>query len=171
MININWFGRGILVIYLLLQFAIKTALVAQMESTNPTTHVMGSSVASITIRLTYLISCTANFPDRSAYWDNIKGFCVYNSSTCDPTYIYDFWKLQLFRAKDFVCKAFFKKILHKWIEATWKCKNKTKNLKKQYLNFTFKGSGIFYLISLAVVFSFFLIPKGQSITFDNVSEN
>nr|XP_022289547.1 uncharacterized protein LOC111101347 [Crassostrea virginica] len=35
------------------------------------------------------ISCAPSFPDRPVHWDNIKGNCVYNSNTCDPTYIFD----------------------------------------------------------------------------------
>ncbi|XP_078334069.1 uncharacterized protein LOC111112854 [Crassostrea virginica] len=34
-------------------------------------------------------SCAQSVIGRPIHWDNIKGKCVYNSSTCDPTYIFD----------------------------------------------------------------------------------
>ena len=53
------------------------------------------------------IPCAPSFPGRPLHWDNIKEKCVYNSSTCDPTYILDVWKLHPYFAQVLVCKNFF----------------------------------------------------------------
>ncbi|XP_078333395.1 uncharacterized protein LOC111104602 [Crassostrea virginica] len=34
-------------------------------------------------------SCAESFPNRPVYWDNIKGMCDFNSTTCDPAYLFE----------------------------------------------------------------------------------
>lgn len=58
--------------------------------------------------ITYNMSCMPSFQDRPILWDNIRGRCEYNSITCDPSYLFDAWKLCLYFAQVLNCILFYR---------------------------------------------------------------